>query len=157
MKAFIFFIAGFDTTSTVLSLLTYELSLNPGIQQKLMDEIDETERELDGKRISYETLQQMKYMDQVVSEGLRKWPVTGLVDRYCVSDYVCELDNGAQYHFEKGVGFMVPIYGFHHDPKYFPQPEQFDPERFSDENKHKIVPGTYIPFGIGPRNCIGKY
>lgn len=51
---------------------------------------------------------------------------------------------------------MIPIYGFHHDPKYFPEPEKFDPERFSDENKGDIDPDTYLPFGIGPRNCIGS-
>lgn len=52
--------------------------------------------------------------------------------------------------------WLFPVYGFHHDSKYFPNPEKFDPERFSDENKHNIIPGTYLPFGIGPRNCIGK-
>lgn len=50
----------------------------------------------------------------------------------------------------------IPIYGIHHDPTYFPNPDKFDPERFSDENKHNIQPGTYLPFGIGPRNCIGS-
>lgn len=49
----------------------------------------------------------------------------------------------------------MPIYGLHHDPKYFKDPEQFDPERFNDENKPKIVPYTYMPFGAGPRKCIG--
>lgn len=51
---------------------------------------------------------------------------------------------------------FVPIYSISNDPKYFPNPDVFDPERFSDENKHKITPGTYLPFGIGPRNCIGE-
>lgn len=51
---------------------------------------------------------------------------------------------------------LYPIYSIQHDEKYFPKPEKFDPERFSDENKHTIKPGTYVPFGIGPRNCIGS-
>lgn len=51
--------------------------------------------------------------------------------------------------------FLIPIYGLHHDPKHFPDPEKFDPERFSEENKHNIAPNTYLPFGVGPRNCIG--
>lgn len=57
---------------------------------------------------------------------------------------------------EKGTAFVLPVYGLHHDQKYFPDPEKFDPERFSDENKNSIVQGTYIPFGVGPRNCIGN-
>ena len=51
---------------------------------------------------------------------------------------------------------MIPTYAFHHDPEFFPDPEKFDPERFSEENKHKINPLAYMPFGAGPRNCIGK-
>lgn len=59
-----------------------------------------------------------------------------------------------QFKVEKGTPFLIPIYGIQHDPQYFPDPEKFDPERFSDENKDRILPGTYIPFGVGPRNCI---
>jgi Cytochrome P450 len=51
---------------------------------------------------------------------------------------------------------LVPVYALHHDPDYFPDPEKFDPERFSDENKGNIKNFTYLPFGSGPRNCIGK-
>ncbi len=56
-----------------------------------------------------------------------------------------------------GNGIIVPIHAFHHDERYFPDPEKFDPERFSQENKLKIKPYTYLPFGDGPRICIGKY
>jgi cytochrome P450 len=58
---------------------------------------------------------------------------------------------------EKGVDVTVPITSLHYDPRYFSDPDRFDPERFNDENKAKILPGTYLPFGIGPRNCIGRY
>lgn len=57
---------------------------------------------------------------------------------------------------EKGVDLLIPTIGFHHDPKYFPNPENFDPERFSAENIDRIVPGSYLPFGEGPRFCIGN-
>lgn len=154
-QCFQFFLAGFDTTSLVLTFLTYELCANPDIQQRLYEEIAETNRNLDGNRLNYETLQKMKYMDMVISEGLRKWPAVGVTDRLCVKDYLCEYGDNEKFRFEKGVGLWIPVYGFHHDPKYYPEPEQFDPERFSDENKSNIVPGTYLPFGIGPRNCIG--
>ena len=54
------------------------------------------------------------------------------------------------------MSLFIPIWCLHHDPQYFPDPEKFDPERFSDENRDKIDPDTYIPFGVGPRNCIGS-
>lgn len=57
---------------------------------------------------------------------------------------------------EKGVTFYIPIWSLHHDPLYFPDPDRFDPERFNDENRGNIDPDTYLPFGIGPRNCIGS-
>lgn len=135
--------------------MTYELSLNPNVQQKLYEEIVETNANLDGKRISYETLQKMKYLDQVVSETLRKWP-PALMDRLCVKEYECDYGDGEKFLFEKGIAFWIPVYGIHHDPNYYPDPEKFDPDRFSDENKNNILPGTYLPFGSGPRNCIGK-
>lgn len=141
----------------MLTLVTYELSINPDIQQKLYEELVKTENGLHGKRIDYETLHKLKYLDQVVSESLRKWPAAPVTDRACTKDYQCEFGEDKKFRFENGVSFWIPIYGLHHDPKYYPEPEKFDPERFSDENKHKIVPGTYMPFGVGPRNCIGKY
>lgn len=51
---------------------------------------------------------------------------------------------------------MIPVWNFHRDPKYFPNPGKFDPDRFSEENRDKIDPDTYLPFGVGPRNCIGS-
>lgn len=59
-------------------------------------------------------------------------------------------------YISKGQSLLVPIYGLHRDPNYFPDPTRFDPERFSDENKVKISPCTFLPFGIGPRTCIGE-
>lgn len=55
-----------------------------------------------------------------------------------------------------GVSLVFPIWSFHHDPKFFPEPENFNPDRFSEENRGNIDPDTFLPFGIGPRNCIGS-
>jgi cytochrome P450 family 6 len=57
---------------------------------------------------------------------------------------------------EKGMQVVVPILGLHHDPKYYPDPERFDPERFSEEEKKKRPHFSYLPFGEGPRMCIGS-
>lgn len=73
-QAFIFFFAGFDTVSSTMGFLGYELMANPDVQDRLYEEIDEMEQELDGKLITYEQIQGLKYLDQCVSEALRKWP-----------------------------------------------------------------------------------
>jgi len=154
-QCFLFFLAGFDTSSTLLSFLSHELTANPDIQQKLYEEVFETHTSLNGQRLTYDGLQKMKYMDMVVSEALRHWPPAAMTDRFCVKDY--DYDDGqVKFKFEKGSYFFISIYGFHHDEKHWPNPNVFDPERFSDENKHNINAATYMPFGVGPRNCIGS-
>lgn len=133
----------------------HALVANPDVQQKLYEEIDEMNKQLDGKRITYDVIQKMKYLDQVISETLRMWPVALQVDRKCVKDYTYD-DGKLNFKIEKGSCVNFSLYGIQHDEKYFPDPESFDPERFSDENKANIVPGSYVPFGVGPRNCIGS-
>lgn len=155
-QCFLFFVAGFDTSSTLLAFAAYELALHPDIQEKLFEEVSMVNKQNAGQKLQYDVLQKMKYLDMVISEALRKWPPAAITDRVCVKDY--EYDDGKRkFQIEKDIAFWIPIYAFHYEPKYFPEPEKFDPERFSDDNKSKIIPGTYIPFGIGPRNCIGKY
>jgi cytochrome P450 family 9 len=89
---------------------------------------------------------------------LRLWPPGFQTDRLCVKDYVIEPINPKEkvVFVEKGTTVVIPVMALHRDPQYFSEPNKFDPERFSDENKSKIVPGSYLPFGLGPRNCIGS-
>lgn len=75
--------------------------------------------------------------------------------RLCVKDYPFEYEN-MKFTIEKGKNFHIPIHGIHHDERYYKNPEKYDPERFSDENRVNINPDTFIPFGVGPRNCIGS-
>ncbi|XP_070502406.1 probable cytochrome P450 9f2 [Chironomus tepperi] len=156
-QCFIFFLAGFDTVAQTMSFVAYELACNPDIQQRLYEEILQTASETgDDQKINYEQLQSMKYLDQVISETLRKWPAAPMTDRLCTKDFELKYDNKVM-RFEKNVNsILVPIWMLHRNPKYFPNPEKFDPERFNDENKHKIQDFTYLPFGAGPRNCIGS-
>ena len=87
-------------------------------------------------------------------ETLRKYPLTTFLNRKSATKYTFE-ETG--FTLDEDVAITVPVGALHYDPKYFPDPEKFDPERFSDENKHKIVPYTFLPFGDGPRNCIGTF
>ena len=95
----------------------------------------------------------LQYLDMVSSEGLRKYPLLHFLDREAAEDYTFPDTNVT---IEKGTPIIIPMSGLHMDPKYFPNPDIFDPERFSVENKKNIPACAYIPFGEGPRNCIGK-
>ncbi|CAG9811404.1 unnamed protein product [Chironomus riparius] len=155
-QGFIFFFAGYDTTQTLLQVTTYSLAKNKDVQQKLIDEVDEVVASLGDASISYETLHKMQYLDMVISEALRYWPPASATTRGCNRDYDLKLNNGKVIKMKPGDDVSLPIYSIQHDPKYFEDPEKFDPERFSDERKGSIVDGSYIPFGYGPRVCIGS-
>ncbi|XP_065093166.1 cytochrome P450 9e2-like [Ochlerotatus camptorhynchus] len=155
-QAFVFFLAGFETVSTTITFLIHDLVVNQDVQQRLYEEIKSTNESLNGKLLNYDTLQKMTYMDMVVSESMRLRPAAALLDRLCVRDYVLDDGQGLKFTINKGTAVWIPTQGIHLDPKYYPNPEKFDPERFSDENKATIDPMTYLPFGAGPRNCIGS-
>ncbi|KAJ4428799.1 Cytochrome P450 9e2 [Periplaneta americana] len=148
-----FFFAGFDAVSTLLCFASHLLATHPDVQSRLQKEIDET-LEKDGGKLTYEAVHGMKYLDMVVSETLRLYPPAVATDRKCIKTYTIKCDPSCT--LKPGQGIWIPVYGLHHDPKYFPNPEKFDPERFSDENKDSIKQCTYLPFGSGPRNCIGN-
>ncbi|RZC39629.1 cytochrome P450 9e2 [Asbolus verrucosus] len=156
-QAVVFFLGGFDTSSSLMCFAGYELAVNPHIQTRLKEEIIQTFHKSDGK-ISYEHLLSMKYLDMVLSEALRKWTQAIWIDRKCTKDFEIESEKEGEPTLKIKVGDVcwLPIFGIHWDPKYYPNPEIFDPERFSEENKEKIKSTTYLPFGIGPRNCIGS-
>uniref|UniRef100_G3SB46 Cytochrome P450 3A n=1 Tax=Gorilla gorilla gorilla TaxID=9595 RepID=G3SB46_GORGO len=147
-QSIIFIFAGYETTSSVLSFITYELATHPDVQQKLQEEIDAV---LPNKAPpTYDTVLQMEYLDMVVNETLRLFPIAMRLERVCKKDVEI---NGM--FIPKGVVVMIPSYALHHDPKYWTEPEKFLPERFSKKNKDNIDPYIYTPFGSGPRNCIG--
>jgi len=89
----------------------------------------------------------------VISETLRKHPPVPGPGRVVTKPYVIP---GTSVNLDVGVTILIPICGLHHDPKYFPDPEVFNPENFNDEVKAKRPNHSYLPFGDGPRNCIGK-
>lgn len=155
-QCLIFFLAGFTVIAHSLSFLCHELALNTNIQDRLRQEIDETDESLSGGRVTYEALQNMTYLDQVISEVLRKWPVAFFLDRKVNKEYTLENVDGARLTLYPDDVVWLSPYVFHRDAIYYPNPDKFDPERFSAENRKSIVSGTYFPFGLGPRACIAS-
>ncbi|KAG0426528.1 hypothetical protein HPB47_026359, partial [Ixodes persulcatus] len=102
--------------------------------------------------INYDNIFKMLYLNQVIAESLRFYPpLPGLVHRRCEKDFEF---NG--FRIPKETNINVPVRLLHHDPRYWTDPEEFNPDRFSPENKAAIEPMAYIPFGIGPRSCIAS-
>ncbi|ERL89674.1 hypothetical protein D910_07037 [Dendroctonus ponderosae] len=150
-QAFIFFLAGFETTSTTTSFALFEMARCPHIQQRAREEALGILAQHGGE-ITYDALMEMKYLDMIFNETLRKYPPAPVFLRKCTKSYRIPNTNAF---IEEGQSVLIPCIGLHRDPVYFPNPDLFDPERFSDQNKSKVKDGTYIPFGSGPRNCIG--
>ncbi|XP_055601242.1 probable cytochrome P450 9f2 [Uranotaenia lowii] len=147
--------AGIETSTAAVCFTLYELALNKNVQSKLHSEIDAIFKELDGVPITYEALQGMRYLDLVVSESLRKWPPVAMTNRACRSSYPLEDFDGTRITLSEGQVVTIPIFAFHRDPNLFPNPDHFNPERFADDNEHLMDRDAYMPFGMGPRNCIG--
>nr|CAD7396492.1 unnamed protein product [Timema cristinae] len=150
-QCFVFFLAGYETSSSVVSFCLHELALNPDIQSRLREEVDDAIEGNDGK-LTYDVIQSMKYMDQIIYETLRKYPSVSNLERLCTKEYAIPHTDVT---VEKGTLVMIPVYALHHDPDYFPDPEKFDPERFNQDNKNSFPQYAYLPFGEGPRICIG--
>lgn len=139
--------AGYDTTATTLTWMCYLLATNPDVQRKLVHCIEEN---IADDEPTYENVSGIEYLDWFLSETLRLYPAANRTGRDAVVDTeVCGSPIPA------GLSVTVPIFAIHRMPEYWPQPEMCIPERFSPENKDKINPYTYLPFGAGPRVCLG--
>ncbi|XP_060804545.1 cytochrome P450 6k1 isoform X2 [Amyelois transitella] len=151
-QAAIFLQAGFNTTATVLTFATYELAYHLEAQEKLYKEIVELKQSLGEKDIHCDDLVNLTYMTCVINETLRKYPPMGFLDRVAATDY--KIDKNLT--IPAGIPIYINAIGIHYDPKYFPEPEKFKPERFLPGNVRNIQPNTFLPFGDGPRRCIGQ-
>ncbi|KAM4631584.1 cytochrome P450 3A24-like [Discoglossus pictus] len=148
-QALIFILAGYETTSTTLMFVAYNLAVHPDVQSKLQEEIDTL---LPNKAPpTYDALMQMEYLDMVINENFRLYPSGGgRIERLCKK--TTEI-NGVT--IPKGVVVVIPVFVLHRNPEIWPEPEEFQPERFSQENRESQDPYNFLPFGAGPRNCIG--
>lgn len=155
-QAFIFVTAGFETSSSTMSHALYELALHPEMQHRLRAEITNVLAKHD-QCVTYEGIQEMPYLDMVVCETLRKYPIVTFLDRDTNTDYKLPPPNEKVMDatLPAGAAVYIPVLGIHYDPKYYPEPDNFDPERFTEENKKSRPNFSYLPFGEGPRICIG--
>jgi len=144
-----FFTDGYWTYTEVFTGIMYMITVHPEVQEKIHEELDCV---LGEKRdVTEEDLKEMVYLEQVISEGLRYMAIPNTA-RYCTRTYKIP---DSDFTIQKGMKVLIPISGLHFDPEYWPNPEEFDPDRFSVENKSNIVTGAYQPFGFGPKSCIG--
>ncbi|XP_065339677.1 cytochrome P450 9e2-like [Cloeon dipterum] len=146
-----FFIDGFETSSLALAFALHELAMNPAVQEKLREELKKSFEATDGK-IDYDNIRSCTYLDNVLHETLRIYSPAGVLQRECTKRYTIPDTN---INLEVGDAVVIPVYPMHHDPTYFPCPEVFDPDRFTEEGKKTRPAFTYLPFGEGPRQCIG--
>ncbi|XP_033155124.1 probable cytochrome P450 6a20 [Drosophila mauritiana] len=150
-QAFIFFLAGFETSSTTMGFALYELACHQDIQDKLRAEIDTVMKKHNGK-LDYDSMREMTYLEKVIDETMRKRPVVGHLIRVATQNYQ---HTNPKYNIEKGTGVVIPTLAIQHDPEFYPEPEKFIPERFDEDQVQQRPPCTFLPFGDGPRNCIG--
>ncbi|XP_072168373.1 cytochrome P450 3A29-like [Diadema setosum] len=143
-----FFIAGYETTSTTLGFIAYSLATNPEVQDKLIQEVDEVTPDRDS--VNYRSIAKMTYLDGVVCETLRMYPPAALTNRICNETFTYK---GVT--IPKGMHVLLAVFSIHYNPEFWPNPKEFDPERFSKERSEGRHPFAWMPFGAGPRHCIG--
>jgi cytochrome P450 len=140
-------VAGHETSSNALSWLLYLLSSRPDCLERLRQEFDSV---LGAAPLSYSDVPKFEFAAQVIHEALRLYPPFWMVDRMALSD-----DRVGDLAIPRGSTVVVFIYGVHHSPQHWPNPELFDPERFSKAHEKLNPAFAYLPFGAGPRGCIG--
>ncbi|XP_053620210.1 cytochrome P450 6B2-like [Plodia interpunctella] len=146
----VFFAAGFETSSNSTSMALHLLAYYPEEQRKVQEDIDKALAKHNNK-LSYDSIRDMLYLEMAFKEAMRILPALGYVSRLCSRTYTFE---DIDLTIDKEVKVVIPIQAYHMDPKYWDSPNEFRPERFLPENLEKIK-DVYMPFGNGPRNCIG--
>jgi cytochrome P450 len=141
-------VAGHETSSNALSWLLYLLSSRPDCLERVRQEFDSVQGD---DPLSHAHVPRFEFTTQVIQEGLRLYPPFWMIDRMAVAD-----DRVGDIDIPRGSTVIVYAYGAHHAPRYWESPESFDPERFIKANEKLRTPFTYLPFGGGPRVCIGN-
>ncbi|XP_035687220.1 cytochrome P450 3A19-like [Branchiostoma floridae] len=147
-NAIILWVVGYETTANTISLTAYNLAVNQEAQGKVHAEIDALLKKRE--KLDYDAVHDLPYLDMCISETLRMYPAATRFDRICKEDTEVK-----GLHIPAGMIVSVPVYAIHHDAELWPEPEKFKPERFTKEEKESRDPYAYLPFGAGPRICVG--
>jgi cytochrome P450 len=142
-------VAGHETSSNGLSWLLYLLSTRPDCLERVREEMDAV---LGDRAVTFSDVMKFEYTTQVIQEGLRLYPPFWMIDREAVAD-----DRIGDLAIPKGSTVIVYVYGAHHAPRYWDEPDTFDTNRFMKGNEKLQTSFTYLPFGGGPRGCIGHH
>jgi cytochrome P450 len=142
------FLAGYETVANALSWTWYLLSENPDCNAKLHSEVSEVLR---GGTPNYEDVPRLRYTEMVMAESLRLYPPAWAMGRYARNDFSL-----GDYFLPARTTVLASQFITHRDPRFFPDPLRFDPERFTAEAKARRTKFTYFPFGAGARQCIGE-
>ncbi|EAT41342.1 AAEL006989-PA [Aedes aegypti] len=151
-----FFIDGFETSSVAISFMLYEIAKNPTVQKRLRQELKKVTT--DNGTVSYDSLLELSYLDQVVNESLRLWPPAAFMSKKCTEPMELPLTANRSVTIGKEVCAIINIWSLHRDPEYFDDPLTFNPDRFSPETGGTSPyreKGCFVPFGEGPRQCLG--
>jgi cytochrome P450 len=147
-EAITFMLAGHETTANALSWMWYLLALNPDARTRLLDEVDAV---LQGRTPTADDLSNLPWTTAVFLEAMRYYSPAWAIPRVAVRDDVI-----GGHHVRKGTTVIIPVHLVHHDPRWWPNPEEFDPTRFlPGESRHRPR-SAYLPFGGGKRGCIGQ-
>uniref|UniRef100_A0A1L8EGW7 Putative cytochrome p450 6g2 n=1 Tax=Haematobia irritans TaxID=7368 RepID=A0A1L8EGW7_HAEIR len=155
-QAAIFFTAGFETSSATMSFSLYELAKHQDIQSRLREEIRSVLLQSENGQPSYEQINEMKFLHNVILEVLRMYPPLPFLDRECTAPQGYSLKPFFDFTIPPGMPIYIPASAIQRDEKYFPDPDRFEPDRFNPENKLYNNLMALMPFGIGPHNCIGE-
>ncbi|KAK7788573.1 hypothetical protein R5R35_000158 [Gryllus longicercus] len=149
-----FLTEGSETSSITLGFAWYELARHPAVQEELRQEVVAA-RGANGGRLPFEVLLELPLLDQVIHETLRLHPALPAMEKVCTRAISLRAADGTELHVPKGQLVILPVLGFHKDPRYFHDPERFDPDRFSPGRKSDIPKYMFLGFGGGPRQCLG--
>jgi len=142
-------VAGHETSAITLNWVWYFISQHSDVEQKVYDEVDRADF---GDAPDFNDLEKLSYTKQVMEEALRMYPPVWIFTRKAIED-----DHFGEYFVPAGTEIFIAPYFLHRNPEFWPDAEQYNPDRFTDEAVKQRHKQAYIPFSAGPRRCIGDY